>query len=82
MNETKLVNRFNGEDALRDVETGYVFGECVVLDQHGHEVSSRQELHDKVEVRGILEGIIKLHDPWRVGFCENVAFCADVCQLE
>ena len=50
VNETKLMNSLDSKNTLRDVETSNVFGEGVVLDQHRHEIASRQELHDQIEV--------------------------------
>ena len=41
MDEAELVDRFNRKNTLCDVETGDVFGECVILDQHRHEIASR-----------------------------------------
>ena len=64
MDEAKLVDRFDCKNTLCDVETGDVFGERVILDQHRHEIASRQELHDQIEVGRILEGVVELHDPW------------------
>jgi len=50
-------------------------------DLHGHQVSTRQELHDQVEVVGILERVVQLHDPRRVGFCQDVSLGSDMSQL-
>lgn len=58
MYEAELVHRLNGEDAFCNIEPGNVFGERVVLDEHGHKVTSRQELHDQVEIRTVLEGVV------------------------
>ena len=81
MNETKLVDGLNGEDTLRDVETSNVLRERIVLDEHRHEIASGQELHDEVEVCRILERVVELHYPWRVGLGEDVAFGAYVRKL-
>ena len=82
MDETQLVNRFDGKDNLRDVEPRDVLREDLILDEHRHQISSWQELHDEVEVRRILEGVVELHDPWRVGLRENITFGAYVRELE
>ena len=50
VNEAQLVHGLDGEHTFRDVETSDIFREGVVLDQHRHEIASRQELHDKVDV--------------------------------
>ena len=82
VNEAKRVDSLNGEHALRNVESCHILREGVILDQHRHEIPSRQELHDQIEIRRVLEGVVELDDPWRVGFCEDIALCAYVCKLK
>ena len=81
MDETQLVNRFDGKDNLRDVEPRDVLGEDLILDKHRHQVSTRQELHQHVEEVGVLEGSVELDDPGAVGLGEDVSFCPDVGEL-
>lgn len=81
MNEAKVVDSLDSENTLCNVETGDIFRECVVLDQHRHEIASRQELHDEVEVGGVLERVVQLHNPRGVGLGQNIAFRADVREL-
>ena len=63
MDEPQFMDSLDGEDTFCDVKSRHIFRECVVLDEHGHQITSRQEFHDEVEVGRILEGIVKLHDP-------------------
>ena len=58
MNETEFVNGLDSEYALGNIEPGHIFGECVVLDEHGHEVTSGEELHNKVQILRILKRVI------------------------
>ena len=81
MNEPQLVHRFNGQHYLGDVEAGDVLGENLVLDQHGHEIATGEELHEHVEEVGILEGGVELDNPGAVGLGENVSFGTHVRQL-
>jgi hypothetical protein len=81
MDETKVMHGLDRENALRDVEPRHVLRESIVLDQHRHQVSSSQEFHDEVQIRWVLERIVQLHDPRRVGFGKHVAFRADVGEL-
>lgn len=48
MNEAQLMDRLNGEHNLSNIETRNILGEDFILDQHGHQVSSRQKLHQHV----------------------------------
>lgn len=81
MNEPKLVDRLDRQHTLGHVEPRDVLGEGVVLDEHGHEVASGQELHEEVEVVRVLERVVELDDPGRVGLGEEVAFGADMGEL-
>ena len=51
-------------------------------DSHRHQITSRQEFHDQVQVIRVLERVVQLDDPRRVGFGEHVSFGTDVCELE
>jgi len=64
MDETHVVDSFDGEDTFCNVEARHVLRKRVVLDEHGHQVSPRKEFHDKVQVHRILEGIEELDNPW------------------
>ena len=55
MDETKVMHGLDRKNALCDVEPGHVLGEGIVLDQHRHQVSSRQELHDEIQVCWVLK---------------------------
>lgn len=81
MYEAKFVYAIDGEGRLRDIELRALFAEGVLLHEERHHVSAGQELHDEVEVHGVLETIVHLDDPLVVGFDEDIAFCTDVCYL-
>lgn len=81
MNEPKLVNSFERKDTLCDVESSHVLGKSVVLDEHRHEISAGQKLHQKIKVLRVLERVIQLHNPGRVRFGQHVTFGADVRKL-
>ena len=58
MDETEVMHGLDRENALRDVEPRHVLREGIVFDQHRHQVSSGQELHDEIQVCGVLERIV------------------------
>jgi hypothetical protein len=78
MDKAELMHRLDREYTLCHVESGYVLGERVILDEHGHEIATREELHNEVQVDRVLERVEELYNPSRVGFRENVALCADM----
>ena len=55
MDKTEVMHGFDRENALGDVEPRHVLREGIILDQHRHQVSSSQELHDEIQVCGVLE---------------------------
>lgn len=55
MDETELVDGFDGQDNLRHVEASDVLAEDLVLDEHCHQVTTGQELHEHVEECRVLE---------------------------
>lgn len=59
MDETQFVNGFNRQDTLRHIKPRNIFSECIILDEHGHEIATREELHDEIKIHRILEGVVK-----------------------
>jgi hypothetical protein len=45
MDESKLMYSFNCHYTLGNVEPCHVLRKCVILDEHGHEVSAREKFH-------------------------------------
>jgi hypothetical protein len=81
MNVSQVVHRFYGKDTLCHVESRDIFREYVVLHEHGHEIASRKELHDEIEVQWVLERIEQLDHPWRRRLGQQVTFRTDVGEL-
>lgn len=50
MNISQVVYRLNSKNTLGHVESCNIFREYVVLHEHGHEIASREELHDEIQV--------------------------------
>lgn len=63
MDEAKLVNSLNSQGELCHVEAGNVFGEDLIFDEHRHQVSAWQKLHEHVQERGILKRGMELDNP-------------------
>jgi hypothetical protein len=49
MDEPKFVHGFDSQHNLGHVESRDVFAKDLVLDEHCHQVTTRQELHEHVE---------------------------------
>lgn len=56
MYEAKLVDSFNCKSNLSHVETCDILSEDFILDEHGHQVTTGQELHEHVKEGIVLEG--------------------------
>jgi hypothetical protein len=63
MYEAELVNSLNGKCDFSHIETSNVLCEDLVLDEHGHKITTGQELHEHVEEGVVLEGGVQLDDP-------------------
>ena len=81
VNEAKLVHSLDSQNDLRHVEPCDVFTKDLVLDEHSHQVTTRQELHQHVQEGVVLEGGVQLDDPGTVRFGENITFGTHVGQL-
>ena len=81
MDEAKFVHGFNSQDNLSHVESRDVFAKDLVLDEHCHQVTTRQELHEHVEECRVLERGVQLDEPRALCVCENVALSANVGKL-
>ena len=81
VDEAQLVNDLNGKDDLGHVKPGDILGEDLILDQHRHEITTREKFHQHVEEGRILKGREKLHHPRAVGLGQDVPFSPDMSQL-
>ena len=81
MDEAKLMNSFYSKSNLSHVEAGDVLSEDLIFDEHGHQVTSRQELHQHVQERAVLERCVELNQPRTVCIRENVTLGTYVRQL-
>ena len=57
MNEAKLMYCLDREDTFRNIKSCDILGESIVLDEHSHQITTREKLHDEVQIRRILEGV-------------------------
>ena len=48
MDKAQLVDSFYGENNLCHVESCDVFCEYLILDEHGHQITTGQKLHEHV----------------------------------
>lgn len=81
MDEAKLMDSVDGKYTFCDVEPSDILGECIIFNEHGHEVPTREELHDKIQRLWVLEGIKQLNNPSGVGLSQDIALSTDVGQL-
>lgn len=81
MNEAELVDGLKSKCNFSHVESGNVLGKDFILDEHSHQISTRQELHEHVEESRVLEGSVQLDQPRTVSVGEDITLGADVCEL-
>ena len=81
MDEAQLVHGFNRERKLSHVKPRNILGENLILDEHSHQVTAGQELHEHVQEGVVLESGVELDDPRAVRLGENVTLGADVGKL-
>lgn len=55
MDETQFVNGFDGQDTFCYIKSCNWFAKDIVLDQHGHQISSRKEFHNEIQKLSILK---------------------------
>lgn len=66
MNETKTMNGFDCHHTFCHIEARHIFREGVILDEHCHQVTTREKFHDQVELGRVLKRVKELDDPGRV----------------
>jgi len=81
MDEAQLVDRFYGQDNLGDVKPSYILREDFVLDEHSHQVTTGQELHQHIQEVCILKCCEELDDPRAVRLGKDVSLGAHVREL-
>lgn len=59
MDKAELMDIIDGESRLRDVELRAVLRKCILLHEERHHITTRQKLHDEVEVDRILANKIE-----------------------
>jgi hypothetical protein len=65
----KLVDCVDCRDNFSNVESSNVLCEDLILDEHGHEITTGKKLHQHVEKGGILERGKELDHPRTVRLC-------------
>jgi hypothetical protein len=81
MYEAQPVDRFDRQSDFSHVEPGNIFREDLVLDEHSHQITTGQELHEHVKERRVLERSMQLHQPRTVCVRKDITFSADVSKL-
>lgn len=81
VDEALLVDSVNRHDYLGSIEACDVLRKDVILDEHRHQITSREKFHQHVEILCILKGRKQLDDPGAVGLCENIPLGSDVGHL-
>lgn len=81
VDESHLVHALNGARQLGNVEPRQLLTEHAQSDQQAHHITTRDVVHDKVQVVLVLEGVIQPHNPLVVCLSQDVSLSLDVCHL-
>jgi hypothetical protein len=81
VDEAQLVHSFNSQNDFSHVEPCDVLAKDLILDEHCHQVSTWQELHEHVEEGWVLERRVQFDEPWTLCVGENIALGADMGKL-
>jgi hypothetical protein len=81
VDEAKLMYGLNSQRDLGHIEARNVLCEDLVLDEHSHQVTTGQKLHEHVEEGVVLESGVQLHNPGAVRLGKNITLSADVSEL-
>jgi len=81
MYEAEFVHGLNSKRNLSHIEPRDILRKDFILDEHGHEIPARQELHKHVQERRVLERRVQLDQPRTICVCEDITLSSDVCQL-
>ncbi len=81
MNESEFVYSLDSQQDLSHVELGDLWRECLILDEHGHQITSRKKLHQHIQECFVLETRVQLHNPGTVSFGQDITLSSDVREL-
>lgn len=76
-----FMDGFNSKNCLRDVEPCHMFSQGILSHEKGHDITTREVLHYKVEVLSVLERIVKLHNTVTSNFGQQVSFGSNMFNL-
>lgn len=76
-----FMDGFNSKNCLRDVESRHMFSQGILSHEKGHDITTREVLHNKVEVLSVLERIVKLHNTVTSNFSQQISFGSNMFNL-
>lgn len=79
--EAKFVYTIDCKRRLSHIELRTLFTQGIFFHKEGHHVPARQELHDKVQVHGVLEAVVHFNHPLMIGFYKDITFSTYVGYL-
>jgi hypothetical protein len=81
MNEAELMNSLYSKHDFGHVKACDVLSEDFVLDEHSHQIATRQKLHEHIKESVILKSCMQLDHPRTVRFGKDVAFRTNMGKL-
>ena len=81
MNEVYLMDRLNGQDSFCNIKTTRLFTQDIFSHKERHEITTRQKVHDQVQILVILKAVLQINNPRVLGLDEYFPFGLDVVDL-
>lgn len=81
MDESQLMHCFDSQGDFSHIEPRDVFRKDLILDEHGHQISTGQKLHQHVQECRVLERGVQFDEPRAVSIGKDVALGANVGKL-
>jgi hypothetical protein len=77
-----FMDGFDSKNSLSNIESCHMFSQCILSHEKGHDITTREVLHNKVKILSVLERIVKLHNAVMTSnFGQQVSFSSNMFHL-
>ena len=76
-----LMDGFNSKNCFCDIKSRHMFSQGILSHEKGHNITTREVIHNKVKVLSVLERVVKLHNAVTSHFSQQVSFGSNMFNL-